>query len=132
MSRPIIGYQFHTVDPNFKEALERLEEITCDTVADVNKIVAEILTKKVHFLCPEYGCYTLPEYPVTEFRPRVHKLLQKLFKLKRTFVRKEKYALETQQHRESGFDQVCDEILYMPGLGEGYMAAQANFRYLVG
>jgi len=139
----VVSQETGPVDPNFQEALVRLEETTCAAVADIKILVAEILAKKVPLHRPQsysdshvemYGeppthtCLTLPEYNNTEFRGRVHKLLQKLFKLKRTFVRKAKQ----QQHRESGFDQVCEEILYMPGLGEGYRAAQANFEQLGG
>jgi len=134
----------HVVDTNFREALVRAEQTTCETVADVNLLVMEILTKKVPFEHtqtysqshieiygdgPSHLCLSLPEYNDPMFRASVHKLLKKLYTLKRTFTRKEKYGLHKQQHRDSGFDQVCEEILYMPGLGEGYMVARANFAH---
>jgi len=131
-------------DANLHEALVRLEEATYETAADIKILVREILTKKVRVenrfsaythnhidlygVPPEYQFLTLPEYFNNDnFRARVHKLLKKLYTAKRVIAEKEKYALWKQRHQDSGFDRVCEEILYMPGLGAGFRRAETDF-----
>lgn len=107
--------------------LEKLENRPCLTSSDASNITMEVLRAKV---ATDYysGGFTLIcyQYNCPEFRSRIYGLLRKLSDLKRTLSRDEKYAVRKKKHLQSGFEEVCTEILYRPG-GEGFRASQQNF-----
>ena len=113
---------------NLQEVLVRLEQTTWETVTDGKEMYSE--AKKMQLTSWEHNNWAMasiegrknfPAYYEPSFRERVHQVMLKLYH------GMEQHALDKQQHRVSGFDQICDEIFYMPGLGQGYMAALANW-----